>query len=351
MDVEEIKLMKTTPSSALGSCRIKIKPEHYDQIISFLQAKEIGMFFYTGGNDSMDTVAQLSKYAKEQKIEGIQFIGVPKTIDNDLFEIDHTPGFGSCSKFVVSTISEMNRDAIVYDKKTVTIIEVMGRDTGWIAASTGLAADEHSCPDLIYTPERGFSLEKFEADVKKTFETKDSCLVIVSEGVKLPNGEFVADTGNAVVDSFGHKKMGGAHQVLNDYISNKLDVTVRSTEFGIQQRCSITHASATDIEEAYTLGKKALEYALEGQTGVMSSIKRVEGSDYAVKYEAVDVQKVANNVKYVPEDFFLDGGYKLSQKGIEYFRPLIQGDVVVPKVNGVPRFSTLSPKTKGRFIK
>lgn len=345
VDKKEIEYMKTTPSAALGSCRIKLNTSHYDKIFETLNKYNIGIFFYAGGNDSMDTVYQLSDYAKENNID-IQFVGVPKTIDNDLEEIDHTPGFGSCAKFVASSIVELSRDAISYDKKTVIVVEVMGRDTGWIAASTGVCKDVHAVPDLIYVPEREFTLEKYEEDVKAVLETKNCCFVIVSEGVKFPNGKFVAENTDSEVDSFGHKKMGGAHQVLSSYISGKLGVSIRSIEYNIQQRCSISHASLVDIEEAYTLGKKALLYALEGQTGIMSRLVRDEGSEYSVTYSSIEVSKVANKVKFLPADFLDEKGTNLSKKGREYFLPLMQGSVEVPSENGVPRFSTISPKIK-----
>lgn len=347
IDSKEIEYMKTTPSAALGSCRVKIKENHYEDIFNMLSKYNIDMFFYTGGNDSMDTVDKLSKYAKENNID-IQFIGIPKTIDNDLEEIDHTPGFGSCSKFIVSTIAEMNRDAIVYDKKTVTIIEVMGRDTGWISASSGACFDYEGVPDLIYIPEIPFTLEQYEKDVLSTLDKKGSCFVVVSEGVKFPNGEFVSDSKETEVDSFGHKRMGGVHNVLKDYISSKTEATVKSVEFGIQQRCSITHASKTDLEEAFLLGEYALNYALDGQTGVMSTLRRLDKDTYQVEYSSVDVSLVANRVKYVPRNFMNEKGTNLSKVGVDYFRPLIVGDIVVPKSDGVHRYSKISPKAKAK---
>ncbi len=349
VNVKEIEYMKTTPSSALGSCRIKLNETHYPKIFETFEKYNIGMFFYAGGNDSMDTVDKLSKYAQENDID-VQFIGVPKTIDNDLFEIDHTPGFGSCAKFIVSSICEMNRDAIVYDKKTVTIIEVMGRDTGWIAASSGVCYNKEGVPDLIYVPENSFTLEQFEQDVKEVLTIKDSCFVVVSEGVKYPNGDFVAEVTDAQVDSFGHKRMGGVHSVLKHFISEKVDATVKSIEFGIQQRCSISSASLVDIEEAYTLGQNALKYALEGHTGIMSTLTRSDSSTYEPIYDFVDVSKVANNVKYVPADFFNDKGTNLSRKGRAYFLPLIQGEITVPTVDGVHRYSIISPNIKKRKL-
>ncbi len=349
VNVNEIKYMKTTPSSALGSCRIKLNETHYDQIFKTFEKYKIDMFFYAGGNDSMDTVDKLSKYAQEHDID-MQFVGIPKTIDNDLVEIDHTPGFGSCSKFIVSSICEMNRDAIVYDKKTITIIEVMGRDTGWIAASTGICHHKENVPDLIYVPEISFALEQFEIDVKEVLTTKDSCFVVVSEGIKFSNGEFVAESNDGQVDSFGHKRMGGVHNVLKEFISSKIEATVKSIEFGIQQRCSITHASKVDIDEAYTLGQNALKYALDGHTGIMSTLTRADSTTYEAIYGFVEVSKVANNVKYVPKEFFNDKGTNLSRKGVDYFLPLIQGKIDVPTVDGVHRYSLISPKIKKRKL-
>lgn len=345
VDSKEIEYMKTTPSAALGSCRVKIKEEHYEAIFETLNKYNIDMFFYTGGNDSMDTVDKLSKYAKANNID-IQFIGIPKTIDNDLFEIDHTPGFGSCAKFIVSSIAEMNRDAIVYNKKTITIVEVMGRDTGWISASAGVCYDYDAVPDLIYVPEIPFTLENYEKDVLEVLKNKNSCFVVVSEGIKLPDGSFVSDSTDTEIDSFGHKRMGGVHNVLKSYILDKVDATVKSIEFGIQQRCSITHASLTDIDEAFALGENALYYGLDGKTGVMSSLKRINKDMYEVEYYSVDVSLVANRIKYVPREFFNEKGTNLSKIGVEYFSPLIKGDICVPKVDGIHRYSKICPKAK-----
>ncbi len=345
IDRKEIELMKTTPSSALGSCRVKLNESQYDQIFKTFEKYNIGMFFYAGGNDSMDTVAKLSAHAIANNID-ILFVGIPKTIDNDLVEIDHTPGFGSCSKFIISSICEMNRDAIVYDKKSITIAEVMGRDTGWIAASTGICYDTHTAPDLIYIPELSFTLEQFESDVKKVLQTKDTCFIVVSEGIKYPNGTFVSETKDTEVDTFGHKKMGGVHNLLKSFISDKTGATVKSIEYNIQQRCAMTYASKVDIEEAYTLGKKALEYAINGKTGIMSTITRADSCEYTPIYDYTDVSKVANNIKYVPRDFLNENGTQLSKKGLEYFSPLIQGNVEIPTENGLPRYSIISPKYK-----
>lgn len=345
--IKEIKYLKTTPSAALGSCRVKLTPDLYDDVLKTLTKYNIDIFFYTGGNDSMDTVYQLSEYAKEKNID-IQFIGIPKTIDNDLEEIDHTPGFGSCSKFVASSICEMNRDAIVYDKKTITIIEVMGRDTGWIAASAGISYESEGVPDLIYVPEIPFSLEKFEQDVKEIHKVKDSCLVVVSEGIKYDNGAFVAHTENSEVDSFGHKRMGGVHSVLKHFIEPRVEATVKSIEFGIQQRSAMSKASLTDLEETFKLGAYALKYALDGETGVMSRLVRLKSDKYEVEYSSVPVSLVANKVKFLPLDFLNEKGTGISKKGMDYFLPLMQGEIRVPKENGVYRYSKISPAMKSK---
>lgn len=342
IDIKEIELMKTTPSSALGSCRVKLNESHFEQIFQTFKKYEIGMFFYAGGNDSMDTVAKLSKYAKENGID-IKFVGIPKTIDNDLVEIDHTPGFGSCAKFIATSISQMNRDAIVYDKSAITIVEVMGRDTGWIAASTGVCFVNNSAPDLIYVPEIPVTFEQIEEDVKEVLSSKKTCFIVISEGVKKPNGDFIADSQADASDKFGHKKLGGVHNILKDYLSEKIGVTVKSVEYNIQQRCAMTDASLVDIEEAYILGKKALEYALNGHTGIMSRLTRESSHSYRVVYDFVDVSFVANNIKYVPLEFFNEDKTNLSEKGLDYFTPLIQGNVIIETVDGLPRFSKVSP--------
>ena len=341
-----VKLLAQTPSSSLGSCRFKLKlpsesPEEYARIFEVFKKYDIRYFIYIGGNDSMDTVYRLSEYAKEKSYE-IHIIGVPKTIDNDLVGTDHTPGYGSCARYISTTILEAALDNMVYDMDSAFVAEAMGRDAGWIALSAALARDSEGRPqcDLLYTPETPFSKEKFLADVAVVRAKKRQFVVVVSEGVKYDNGVYLSDTGQT--DAFGHKMLRGAGAVVADILRDNLDIKVRDTELSILQRCAAHMSSAVDISESIELGKLSAKGALDGLTGKMSCITRVNDAPYQIEYGYADVSKVANAVKTVPMDFFNADCNHASEKGINYMLPLIAGANDVIRENGLPVFLNLA---------
>lgn len=344
-DDKKIELLKKTPASFLGSCRFKLPKDDvsvYEKIFEILEEYNIGYFFYIGGNDSMDTAAKLSKYAKENG-KDIKFLGVSKTIDNDLPEMDHTPGFGSAAKYIATTVREVGTDAAIYSVKSVEIIEVMGRDAGWLAGSSVLAGIGGVGPDLIYLPERAFSLEEMYEDIEKIFETKQHVLIVVSEGIRDAEGEYVCNfASTSSLDAFGHKQLGGTGKVLESLIKERFGVKVRSIELNTPQRCASHILSKTDIDESFNTGYAAVGAATEGKTGVVMAIKRVSDNPYQVRYEAVDVNKVANEARIVPADYINERGNFVTEKFVEYVKPLVQGEIVPDYENGIPKFLLFS---------
>jgi len=327
---EEINNFRFTPSSGLGSCRYKLKDiescsQEYENLIKILREYDITSFFYVGGNDSMDTIAKLSKYAKLNNID-ITFIGIPKTIDNDLKFTDHTPGFGSAAKFIGTTAIESYLDASVYINNGIFILETMGRDTGWLAASACIAK-LHNKPvaDFIYLPEVAFDKEKFLKDVKQKFEEQNKVYIIVSEGIRDNEGNFVSEFDCVSSDTFGHAQLGGVSNYLRMLILEQgFTNRVKALELGILQRCAMHCASDTDLTEAYKAGKMALKYASEGETGKMVSINRESNEPYKVFYSLVDADKVANNVKYFPVEWINSEGNFVTEEAYSYFEPLIK---------------------------
>jgi len=346
-DTEKIELLKKTPASFLGSCRYKMPKDDesvYEKVFDILEEYDIGYFFYIGGNDSMDTAAKLSAYAAEHG-KDIKFVGVSKTIDNDLPEMDHTPGFGSAAKYIAATVREVATDAAVYATKSVEIIEVMGRDAGWIAGSSVLAGIGGNGPDLIYLPERPFDLETFYEDIDEVFKKKNHVLVVVSEGIRTADGKYICDiVASLTVDAFGHKQMGGTGKILENLVKEKFGVKVRSIELNTPQRCASHILSKTDIDEAFCVGYAAVEAALDGKTGVVIAIKRISNKPYRVTYEAVDVTKVANEARIVPEDYINERGNFVTDKFVEYIKPLVEGEIYPEYENGVPKFLRLEVK-------
>lgn len=327
---EEINQFRFTPSSGLGSCRYKLKDidscsEEYENLISILREYDITTFFYVGGNDSMDTIAKLSKYAKINNIH-ITFMGIPKTIDNDLKFTDHTPGFGSAAKFIGTTAIETYLDASVYINNGIFILETMGRDTGWLAASACLAKlDGKPVADFIYLPEVAFDKDKFIKDVKQKFKEQNKVYIIVSEGIRDENGKFVSEFECVSEDKFGHAQLGGVSNYLRMLILEEgFTNRVKALELGILQRCSMHCASDTDLKEAYNVGEMALRYASEGETGKMVNINRECNEHYEVVYSLVDADKVANNVKYFPEEWINEEGNFITDEACSYFEPLIK---------------------------
>ena len=341
----ELELIRTTPGSYLGSCRYKLPEDLRDKVYPRLFEKfeqyGIGYFFYIGGNDSMDTVSKLSRYAKKTG-SAIRFMGIPKTIDNDLVRTDHTPGFGSAAKYVASTVREIAIDASVYDnKKSVTIVEIMGRHAGWLTAASVLARKfEGDNPVLIYLPEMAFDPDKFIDDVNEALEKVPNLVVCISEGINDGKGTFICELASDVgVDNFGHKMLTGSGKYLENLVKEKIGVKVRSIELNVCQRCSSSMLSATDQKEAIASGAYGVKCAIEGETGKMIGFSRVEGGDYRVDYVTEDVDLICNQEKTVPLEWITKSGSDIGQEFIDYALPLIQGGVKVPSKDGLPLFA------------
>jgi 6-phosphofructokinase len=342
MDVE---ILKRTPSSFLGSCRFKLptaekSPETYEKIIAVLRKLDIQHFFYIGGNDSMDTIKQLSEYAKAKNITDITFMGVPKTIDNDLAVTDHTPGYGSAAKYIASTMKEIIRDALVQPIKIVNIIEIMGRNAGWLTAASALAkGDDCEGVDLIYLPETVFDINKFVAKVQEIQKTKKQIVVAVSEGVKTADGKYVCESAssNMLVDSFGHKQLSGTASALANVISNEIGCKTRAIEFSTIQRCASHIASLTDVNEAFIVGGIAVKAAFDGETGKVGIFQRLSNKPYLMGTSIYDVNAIANVEKTVPQEWIINDGTGVSQEALDYMRPLIQGEIYPYMVDGLPR--------------
>lgn len=342
---KELELIRTTPGSYLGSCRYKL-PENlndpvYPQLFARFEAYNIGYFFYIGGNDSMDTVSKLSRYA-EKISSDIRVIGIPKTIDNDLVETDHTPGFGSAAKYVASTVREIAIDASVYDnKKSVTIVEIMGRHAGWLTAASALARKfEHDNPVLIYLPETDFDQDAFIEKVRTSLETTPNLVVCISEGIHDNTGTFICEYSNDVgTDTFGHKMLTGSGKYLENLVKERLGVKVRSVELNVCQRCSSSMLSKTDQKEAIASGAYGVKAALNGASGKMVAFERLDGDDYQIDYVLKDVNVICNQEKCVPAAWITADGSDVTEDFIRYARPLIQGEVTVPTEDGVPKFA------------
>lgn len=327
----ELELIRTTPGSYLGSCRYKLPEDLNDEVYPKLFEKfaeyGIGYFFYIGGNDSMDTVSKLSRYA-EKVASDIRFMGIPKTIDNDLVMTDHTPGYGSAAKYVASTVREISLDASVYDnKKSVTIVEIMGRNAGWLTAASALARKyEGDNPVLIYLPETAFDPERFIEDAAKAMEKVSNIVVCVSEGIHDGKGTFICELASDVgVDTFGHKMLTGSGKYLENLVKEKLGVKVRSIELNVSQRCSSSMLSGTDLKEAVASGAYGVKCAAEGATGKMIAFKRLPGEDYRIDYVAEDVNLICNQEKTVPLEWITEDGSDIGKEFIDYAFPLIQG--------------------------
>ena len=341
MDVE---LLKRTPASFLGSCRYKL-PEIsedkaiYEKIFAILEELEIMAFFYIGGNDSMDTIKKLYDYA-ETVGNPIRFIGVPKTIDNDLEGTDHTPGYGSAAKYIATVTKELVRDGLIYEMQSVTVIEIMGRNAGWLTGAAALAKGEDCLgPDLIYLPELPFDIEAFSEKVKDLLAKKPSVVVAVSEGIRLADGRYVCELGQSVdfVDAFGHKQLSGTANYLASYIAGEFGCKTRAIELSTLQRSASHCASRVDILEAYQVGGAAVKAADEGDSGKMVVLQRLSDDPYQCGTEVKDVHKIANDEKVVPREWVTEDGSYVTDDFVSYVRPLIQGDVSPVMVDGIPR--------------
>lgn len=345
-----LERLKITPAMFLGSCRYKL-PDYLDDdspyvyIFKQFADYQIEAFFYIGGNDSMDTVLKLSEYGKRIG-SNIRIIGIPKTIDNDLCETDHTPGFGSAAKYIASSLLEISHDTFIYAVKSVTIVEIMGRDAGWLTAAAALARNEYNAaPHLIYLPEVPFDTEDFLLDIKRLLFERNNVIVAVSEGIRDASGNYISASEQAV-DTFGHSQLSGAAQTLEFLVKEKLGVKVRSVEINVLQRCASHLASMTDLSESFCLGKKAVALSEEGVTASMVTIGRVSNDPYTVTYGHAEIKHIANEAKCVPADWISPSGNDIEQPLLDYLFPLIQGECEIPYENGIPVYMDVSHLSK-----
>ena len=339
-----MELLRQTPSTVLGSCRYKLPDveeggETYERILNCLEKHRIEAFFYIGGNDSMDTVSKLSRYAAAHNID-VRIMGIPKTIDNDLILTDHTPGFGSAAKYVAVSVCEIGLDASVYNTKSVTIIEIMGRHAGWLTAASVLARKfEQDNPVLIYLPEADFDQESFLASLEECFKTKNNLIVCVSEGIHDKDGTFICEyAASAGVDAFGHKMLTGCGKYLENLVRDRLGVKVRSVELNVNQRCSAFLQSETDALEAAQAGAFGVTSAISGETGKMVSFVRKSDKPYVMECGLEDVNLICNQEKKVPAEWITKNGTDVSDDFLAYSQPLIQGDVSHIMENGLPKY-------------
>ncbi|MDO4811955.1 MAG: 6-phosphofructokinase [Eubacteriales bacterium] len=345
-DAKELELLKYTPSSALGSCRYKMKDPDvddtdYKRILEVFRKHDIRYFFYNGGNDSMDTCNKISKFMQRSGYE-CRVMGVPKTIDNDLFGTDHCPGYASAAKYIATSCMEVYQDARVYDTGMICIIEIMGRHAGWLTAAAALATEYGAGPDLIYLPETDFDIDKFLADVERVYKERGNCMVAVSEGIHYADGGFVSEAKTSATDGFGHAQLGGLAALLANVVKEKLGVKVRGIELSLLQRCGAHLASETDIEESFMAGKAAVENAAAGITDKMVAFERGEiDGHYACKTKLLNLTDVANFEKKVPLEWINAEQNFVTKEFIDYALPLIQGEPKLPKEDGLPRFARL----------
>lgn len=343
-NTEDLEVLAQTPAAALGSCRFKLKcleesDAQYQKIIDIFRKYEISWFIYIGGNDSMDTVDKLSNYCEKHEIHDIHIIGAPKTIDNDLIAIDHCPGFPSAAKYIATTFSELERDIAVYNDFGVTIVEVMGRNTGWLTAASAMArVNGGKGPDFIYLCEIPFNIKEFLEDIKSKRHENRNLLIAVSEGLKDKNGRYLSEQIlSNKADVFGHKYIAGSGKILGQVVRNELQCKVRSIELNLMQRCAAHLASRTDLNESRLLGVKAVQSAMQGQSGKMVTLYRIQNNPYEIIFSTVLVNEVANKEKTIPREWISDDGNDVTQEMIDYLNPLIQGDVQMIFENNLPK--------------
>jgi 6-phosphofructokinase 1 len=349
LDTEEkIRSLERTPAAALGSCRLKLPSVEkdasvYEKIFEIFSEYDIRYFFYIGGNDSMDTAAKVSKFAEERGYD-IRIIGIPKTIDNDLLVTDHTPGYGSAAKYVATTVQEIIYDCAVYTTKAVTIVEIMGRDAGWLTAASAVGSIVNGiAPDLVYLPECAFSMEEFYASIEKAFEKHPNIVVAISEGIRFADGRYVCESSDSgATDVFGHKALSGAAKTLEMAVKNKFGCKVRSIELNLPQRCAGHLLSRTDISESVMLGKEAVRVAAEeGVSGDMMIYERVSNEPYSCTVSHKKVADIANMVKSVPSEYINAEGNFVTKECCEYILPLIEGEDAPVFKNGIPDYIVL----------
>ncbi len=348
-DAQELDLLRYTPSSALGSCRYKladpdVDDTDYKRILEIFKKYDVRYFFYNGGNDSMDTCNKISKFMLKSGYE-CRVMGIPKTIDNDLFGTDHCPGYASAAKYIATSCMELYHDARVYDTGMVTVLEIMGRNAGWLAASASLATYMGQGPDLVYLPEVDFDMDQFLADVDRIYKSTGKCIVAVSEGIHDKDGTYISEYGSSLAkqkDSFGHAQMGGLASTLANTIQDKLGVSkVRGIEFSLLQRCAAHCASKNDIDESYMSGKAAVENAVAGKTDFMTGFKCDRTNGYKCEIELLPLSEVANTEKKIPMEWINAEHNGLTQDFIDYALPLVNGETDGPKESGLPRFAKL----------
>ena len=343
---EDLVKLTNTPAMYLGSCRFKL-PDYRDDDSSYVfifeqfKKMDIGAFFYIGGNDSMDTVKKLSEYA-DLIGSDVRVVGVPKTIDNDLCITDHTPGFGSAAKYIATALLEIAHDTFIYAVKSVTIVEIMGRDAGWLTAASALARNEYNtAPHLIYLPETAFNIDSFLNDLRSELKIRNNVIVAVSEGIRDSEGKYISASSSSV-DNFGHSQLSGAGKTLEFLVKEKLGVKVRSVEVNVLQRCAAHIASKTDLTESSMQGLHAVKLAEQGLTGVMATILRTNDAPYTVEYSHTDIASIANLVKSVPTEWINESRNDVTDDMITYLRPLIQGEVKHSYENGLPSYMDVS---------
>ncbi|MCD8117357.1 MAG: 6-phosphofructokinase [Oscillospiraceae bacterium] len=345
-DPAELAYLKNTPASELGSCRYKLAdPDEddtdYKRILEVFKKHNVRYFFYNGGNDSMDTCDKISRYMARSGW-ACRVMGIPKTIDNDLYGTDHCPGFGSAAKYIATSCMEVSRDSRVYPTGQVTIIEIMGRHAGWLAGSAALGSCFGAGPDLVYLPERDFDMEAFLNDVERIYKEKGSCLAAVSEGLHFADGTFVSQAQTSSTDGFGHAQLGGLASRLAEIVKERTGAKVRPIELSLLQRCGAHLASKTDVEEAELAGRVAVEAAVAGETGKMVAFKRTETDGrYACETVLLPLSAVANAEKKVPPEWINPEGNFVTQEFIDYALPLIQGEPERPVEQSLPRYARL----------
>ena len=344
-DPAELELLQYTPSSALGSCRYKladpdVDDTDYKRILEIFRKYDVRYFFYNGGNDSMDTCNKISKYMQKVGYE-CRIMGVPKTIDNDLFGTDHCPGYASAAKYIATSCMEVWQDAHVYDTGMVTIIEIMGRHAGWLAGAAALATWAGFGPDLVDLPEVDFDMDRFLADVTDIYNKTGKCLVAVSEGIHYADGTFVSEAKTSATDGFGHAQLGGLAVMLAEIVKQKTGAKVRGIELSLLQRCGAHLASQTDISEAYMAGQTAVESAISGITDKMVAFDCDRSNGYLCKPKLIGLTEVANVEKKVPREWINPAGNGVEQAFIDYALPLIQGEPTLPKEASLPSFAKL----------
>ncbi len=342
LDEDKLRLLCGTPAAGLGSCRKKLPdpdkdPAFFEELIALFKKYDIRYFFYIGGNDSMDTVAKLTKYLKTTDYD-MCAVGVPKTIDNDLAATDHAPGYGSAAKYIAATMQEVIRDCAVYTVPAVTIVEVMGRDAGWLTASAALPRIINGiAPDYVYLPEVHFDTEDFIRDIRAALDKHPNVVIAASEGIRFADGRYVGESSQSgAADVFGHKYLGGTGKTLEGIVKETFGCKVRSIELNLPQRCAAHLQSKTDIEESLGVGQAAVGFAVKGTTGVMATIQRLSGEEYKAAFEPMEIAGIANQVRSVPVEFITEGRNNVTDECLAYIKPLIQGETEPMFKDGLP---------------